>query len=167
MPDKDADGLDAGVIVYKTLVRLGLSPSHIDVHFLGKHHTVHDAHEREAMSAKEPSYVIVLDQGSRRSPPIVTSPEVKTLVIDHHLSDEFPENAEVSYLPFLIDWYPNSPNRLSLHVITLRSLQRHCLCTRSAKPFIQKPRQHVDIYARWAHMEILEIPSNGKRHSQT
>ena len=94
VPDKDADGLDAGAIVYKTLVLLGLSPSCIDNHLLQKHRTVHDDEERKAMSAKEPSFVIVLDQGSRRAPAVVES-KVKTLIIDHHLSDEFPEDTIV------------------------------------------------------------------------
>ena len=48
------------------------------------------------MQSKDPKYVIVVDQGSRPGPPIVDSPEVKSMIIDHHLSDEFPRNALVS-----------------------------------------------------------------------
>ena len=47
------------------------------------------------MQAKNPKYVIVVDQGSRAAPPIVDSPIVKSLIIDHHLSDDFPKNAIV------------------------------------------------------------------------
>ena len=95
VPDKDADGLDAGVILHKTLVSLGLPPSLIDVHLIEKSSTVHDETERSKMLAKDPAFVIVVDQGSRGAPPIVDSSSIKSLVIDHHLSDEFPENAMV------------------------------------------------------------------------
>ena len=49
------------------------------------------------MLAKDPMYIIVVDQGSRAAPPIVDSPHTKSLIIDHHLSDEFPENATVRH----------------------------------------------------------------------
>lgn len=44
------------------------------------------------MAAHEPSYIFVLDQGSRKSPPVIDKPH-KSLVIDHHhaLQDDFPE----------------------------------------------------------------------------
>lgn len=48
------------------------------------------------MKSKDPKYIVVVDQGSRPAPPIVDSPDVKSLVIDHHLSDEFPQDALVS-----------------------------------------------------------------------
>lgn len=95
VPDKDADGLDAGVIIHKTLMAMGMSPDFIGVHLIGKNVTVHDESERVAMHAKDPKYIIVVDQGSRAAPPIVDSADIKTLIIDHHLSDEFPENATV------------------------------------------------------------------------
>lgn len=95
VPDKDADGLDSGVILYRTLVALGHSPDLIDVHLIGKNSNVHDEVEREAMQAKDPEYIIVVDQGSRSAPPIVESKDTKALIIDHHLSDDFPENATV------------------------------------------------------------------------
>ena len=107
VPDKDADGLDAGVIIHKTLVALGLSPDLIDVHLIGKNTTVHDETERTAMLAKDPKYVIVVDQGSRAAPPVVDSLTTKSLIIDHHLSDEFPKDATVRH-SLLPDW----PNRL-------------------------------------------------------
>ena len=95
VPDKDADGLDAGVIIYRTLVALGLPTSSIDTHLVSKGSSIHDEKERKAMQEKEPRYVIVVDQGSRAAPPVVDDPEVKSLIIDHHLSDEFPEEATV------------------------------------------------------------------------
>lgn len=95
MPDKDADGLSAGVIIHRTLVHLGLSLDLIEVHLIAKHASVHDESEREAMLAKKPANVIVVDQGSRAAPSIVADPNVPSLVIDHHLSDDFPTNAEV------------------------------------------------------------------------
>ncbi|KAL8705346.1 MAG: hypothetical protein Q9201_001545 [Fulgogasparrea decipioides] len=94
-PDKDADGLDAGVIIHRALTMLGASPSSLDVHLIKKGNTVHDREEREAMKAKNPKYIILVDQGSRPAPPVVDNPEVKTLIIDHHLSDEFPKEAMV------------------------------------------------------------------------
>ena len=95
VPDKDADGLDAGVIIHKTLIALGMSPDLIRVHLIAKNATVHDEAERTAMLAKDPKYIIILDQGSRAAPPVVDSLSTKSLIIDHHLSDEFPENATV------------------------------------------------------------------------
>lgn len=46
------------------------------------------------MAAYTPSYIFVLDQGSRKSPPVIDQPH-KALVIDHHyaLDDDFPENS--------------------------------------------------------------------------
>ena len=95
VPDKDADGLDAGVILHKTLVSLGLSPDLIEVHLIGKNSTVHDEDERAAMQGKNPKYIIVVDQGSRAAPPIIDALDTHSLIIDHHLSDDFPENATV------------------------------------------------------------------------
>ncbi|KAL8919167.1 MAG: hypothetical protein Q9208_006927 [Pyrenodesmia sp. 3 TL-2023] len=92
-PDKDADGLDAGVIIHRTLTALGADASSIDVHLVGKGNSIHDEEEREAMMRKKPMYIIIVDQGSRRAPPVVDNPDVKSLIIDHHLSDEFPQNA--------------------------------------------------------------------------
>ena len=47
------------------------------------------------MAAKKPGYIIVLDQGSISAPPLVDKPETKTLILDHHLSDVFPERSQV------------------------------------------------------------------------
>ncbi|KAL8810749.1 MAG: hypothetical protein Q9223_007689, partial [Gallowayella weberi] len=93
VPDKDADGLDAGVIIHRTLTALGAEPSSINVHLVAKGRSIHDDEERKSMGDRNPKYVIVVDQGSRPAPPVVDSPDVKSLIIDHHLSDEFPKDA--------------------------------------------------------------------------
>ncbi|KAI4152296.1 MAG: hypothetical protein LQ341_000729, partial [Variospora aurantia] len=95
VPDKDADGLDAGVIVHRTLTALGAAASSIDVHLVAKGNTIHDEEEREAMKKKNPKYIIVVDQGSSAGPEVIDDPAVKSLIIDHHLSDDFPKDALV------------------------------------------------------------------------
>lgn len=95
VPDKDADGLSAGVILYRTLTALGLPSSMIDAHLVQKGSNVHQDFERVAMEEKEPAFVIVLDQGRREAPPVVGLKGTRSLILDHHLSDEFPEKAEV------------------------------------------------------------------------
>lgn len=100
VPDKDADGLNAGVILHRTLAAMGLSPSLIDVHLIKKGATVHFEEERSAMKAKDPKHVVVVDQGSIAAPPVIDSPDVEALIIDHHLSDQFPKGATVT-LTFL------------------------------------------------------------------
>lgn len=94
VPDKDADGLTSGAILQKTLALLGLDAHLISAHLLQKGHNIHDESERSAMAAHEPAYIFVLDQGSRKSPPVIDRPH-KALVIDHHhaLEDEFPEGS--------------------------------------------------------------------------
>jgi nanoRNase/pAp phosphatase (c-di-AMP/oligoRNAs hydrolase) len=96
VPDKDADGLCSGVTLYRTLVALGLDPALISVHLIKKGTNIHDESERAAMAAKKPGHSIVLDQGSRAAPPVVDDPNTKSLILDHHLSDEFPKNAVVA-----------------------------------------------------------------------
>ena len=95
VPDKDADGLSAGVILYRTLMALGVDQSLLDVHLFQKGTNIHEDAERAAMAAKKPAYIVVLDQGSRKAPPVVDDPSIKSLILDHHLSDAFPENASV------------------------------------------------------------------------
>jgi hypothetical protein len=94
VPDKDADGLSSGCILQRTLVLLGLATDLISVHLLSKGGNIHGTHERAAMAAYNPSYIFVLDQGSRRSPPVIDPPH-KALIIDHHyaLDDDFPERS--------------------------------------------------------------------------
>ncbi|KAI1460264.1 DHH phosphoesterase [Annulohypoxylon moriforme] len=91
VPDKDADGLTSGAILQQTLILLGLEPDLISAHLLQKGTNIHDERERAAMADYKPDYVFVLDQGSRKSPPIIDAPH-KALIIDHHwaLEDDFP-----------------------------------------------------------------------------
>jgi len=87
VPDKDADGLAAGAILYHTLTDgLGLDPALISVHLVAKGSNIHDPAERAAMAAHDPAYIIVLDQGSREAPPVVDNPAVRSLIIDHHFA---------------------------------------------------------------------------------
>jgi single-stranded DNA-specific DHH superfamily exonuclease len=96
VPDKDADGLSSGVIVHRTLVKLGLDPTLLDVHLVQKGSNIHKEHERKSMLEKNPSFVIILDQGSRGGPPVIDDKEAMSLIVDHHLSDEFPQDAIVT-----------------------------------------------------------------------
>lgn len=95
VPDKDADGLSAGVIMYRTLIKLGLEEKNLSVHLVRKGSNIHEEYERKAMSEMKPSYVIVLDQGSRGGLPVIDDESAKCMIIDHHLSDDFPKNATV------------------------------------------------------------------------
>lgn len=95
VPDKDTDGLSAGVIIHRTLVKLGLDAKHLDVHLVQKGSNIHEELERKSMLEKKPKFVIVLDQGSRGGPSVIDDPQARSLIIDHHLSDDFPEDAEV------------------------------------------------------------------------
>ncbi|KAJ4422216.1 hypothetical protein N0V82_003186 [Gnomoniopsis sp. IMI 355080] len=94
VPDKDADGLTSGAILRKTLILLGLDSDLIATHLPKKGNSIHDDFERTAMTAFDPVYVFVLDQGSRKAPPVINQPH-KSLVIDHHhaLDDDFPEGS--------------------------------------------------------------------------
>lgn len=95
VPDKDADGLSSGVQIHRTLTTLGLDTGLLDVHLHKRGSNIHAEEERQAMGEKNPNFVIVLDQGSVRSQAIVEDPNVRTLILDHHLSDSFPDRAEV------------------------------------------------------------------------
>ncbi|KAF5989077.1 dhh family [Fusarium coicis] len=94
VPDKDADGLAAGAIIRKTLILLGLHPKLISCYTMNKNSLLHYGDSRANMEAYNPSYIIVLDQGSWKSEPVIDSPH-RALVIDHHLAedDDHPEGA--------------------------------------------------------------------------
>jgi nanoRNase/pAp phosphatase (c-di-AMP/oligoRNAs hydrolase) len=77
------------------LIKLGLDPKLLDVHLVQKGSNIHEERERKLMLDKKPSFVIVLDQGSRGGPPVIDDKEAKSLVVDHHSSDEFPQDATV------------------------------------------------------------------------
>lgn len=94
LPDKDADGLSAGVILRRTLLLLGASPSLIHVHLIQKGTSINSEPERAAMLAYAPAYIFVIDQGSRAGPPLVDAKHIG-LIIDHHHAgpDDFPQGA--------------------------------------------------------------------------
>ncbi|KAJ2972645.1 hypothetical protein NUW58_g9143 [Xylaria curta] len=95
VPDKDADGLTSGAILQKILVLLGLDPDLISSHLLQKGRNIHDESERTAMATHEPEFIFILDQGSRKSAPVIDASH-RALVIDHHwaLDDDFPAASE-------------------------------------------------------------------------
>ena len=95
-----ADGLSSGKILHATLTSLGHPPSLIKAHFLSKCASIFHISERTAMESHNATRVIILDQGSRGSPPLVspytrTDPPlpVKVLIIDHHESTYFPSDS--------------------------------------------------------------------------
>ncbi|EWG49035.1 hypothetical protein FVEG_08657 [Fusarium verticillioides 7600] len=94
VPDKDADGLAAGAIIRKTLILLGLDSKLISCYTMNKNSLLHYMDSRTNMEAHKPSYIIVLDQGSWKSEPVIDSPH-RALVIDHHLAEDndHPEGA--------------------------------------------------------------------------
>ncbi|KAI0638718.1 hypothetical protein C8Q77DRAFT_1151763 [Trametes polyzona] len=95
LPDKDADGLCSGLIVYHTLLHLGLAPALLTVHFPAKGTNIHAPPERAALARYGARFVIATDQGSRGGPPLVNDEHARTLVVDHHWSTEFPSGAVV------------------------------------------------------------------------
>lgn len=99
IPDKDADGLSSGLLLYRTLTSMGLPQSHLHVHVLSKGTNVHSDIERESIESYASGgveRVVVLDQGSRPGPPIANRKEGRrTLIVDHHQADTWPEDAEV------------------------------------------------------------------------
>ena len=112
---------------------MGLDPKFLDVHLVQKGSNIHDEHERRLMLEKKPSFIIVLDQGSRGGPSVTDDNDAKSLIIDHHLSDEFPENATVS-----VHLLQSAPlflcvSRWSRLVITLLLPRLHSSPMRSAK----------------------------------
>jgi len=96
VPDKDADGLSSGAILRHTLKLLGLPAECIDVQLLSKGHTIHSDSEREQMAAHKPAYIFIVDHGSRSGPPVIDTPDTKTLIIDHHhaTDSDFPKGSE-------------------------------------------------------------------------
>lgn len=95
LPDKDADGLSSGSILFHTLTTLGLPADLITVYFPPKGSSVFDDTTKTAITARSPSYIFVLDQGSRKTPPIIDTMH-QCLIVDHHFANEggFPEGAE-------------------------------------------------------------------------
>lgn len=83
--------------MYHTLSSLGLSPSKIKVYLLPKASSVFDPDCANTMVDFGCSRIIVLDQGSRGGPPLVpTKSGMRVLILDHHESSDFPEDAVVA-----------------------------------------------------------------------
>lgn len=83
------------MILHRALIALGLSPDLISVYLPPKGANVHDETTRDAISESRPSYIFVLDQGSRKSKPLIESPHT-CLIIDHHFAEDdgFPAGAD-------------------------------------------------------------------------
>lgn len=101
------------MILYKTLLQLGLSDDLIKVHLLQKGTSIFSAVEQtrleqiivdnlsEATTSSDTreARIIVVDQGSRPGPPLARQSAInanlRTLIIDHHMSDSWPEESQV------------------------------------------------------------------------
>lgn len=94
-----ADGLSSCKIVYETLLSLGHPSSLIKVHHVAKCASIFHASEKASMESFRATRIIVLDQGSRGNPALVSQTidlkPVKTLIIDHHESTRLPSGALV------------------------------------------------------------------------
>lgn len=78
--------------MHHTLTALGAT--NIDTWFVPKGANIHTTDATGALSAFNAAALIVLDQGSRGGPPIL--PGVPTLILDHHQSTVFPDEAQAS-----------------------------------------------------------------------
>ena len=67
----------------------------IQVHFVAKGSNPHREDERARLAAYGVQYAIIVDQGSRPGPVLV--PGAKNLLVDHHFSDEFPDDTVVRF----------------------------------------------------------------------
>ena len=97
------------MIAHRTLTTLGLPSELIKVHLLLKGVGLFQETERDRMeklvndelaaTSSREARVIILDQGSRPGQPLVrpsaTNAPLRTLIIDHHMSDSWPEEAQV------------------------------------------------------------------------
>ncbi|HUS28562.1 MAG TPA: DHH family phosphoesterase [Kofleriaceae bacterium] len=86
-PDRDVDGLAAGVLVMRAIERLGGQPV-IALPNKGEH--VHTPSMRARLAGLQADALIVLDMGSRAGPIVEDLP---TIVIDHHDAREKPDGA--------------------------------------------------------------------------
>jgi len=94
IPDKDADGLSAGMIMKRTLIHLGAKPESILEHHIPSGKNPASSSQREVLERYGARWIIVLDQGSPVGPPLVKGAEmgwqsdeegaVRTMVLDHH-----------------------------------------------------------------------------------
>ncbi|KAK7227566.1 hypothetical protein V2G26_015569 [Clonostachys chloroleuca] len=150
VPDKDADGLASGAILQRTLKLIGLDESFISVHVLDKGCSVHDDTSRAAMARFEPAFIFVLDQGSRRSPPLIDQPH-RGIIIDHHHAeeDDHPENS------LLVTACHCPPSQ-----------QPRCSRTSFAVTCMTTSRRNATGSAPWGLTATWGTLSNGSRRSQ-
>lgn len=94
-PDKDADGLCGGSIIYRTLLLLGHSPESVKICLVSKGSNVHEEGEHQAIRRLGAAFVIFVDQGSRPTRVTSEDDEAEVLIVDHHLSDKFPPGSTV------------------------------------------------------------------------
>ncbi|POY73131.1 hypothetical protein BMF94_3824 [Rhodotorula taiwanensis] len=98
-PDKDADGLSSACLLAHTFRALSHPRDLLEVYHLPRStNNIFAPAARDGILATfadqgGPTRCVVLDQGSRPGEALV--PGVDTLIIDHHLSDSFPEGATV------------------------------------------------------------------------
>ena len=85
--------------MHHTLTALGATD--IDTWFVPKGANIHTTDATEALSAFKADALIVLDQGSRAGPPIL--PGVPTLILDHHQSTVFPDEAQASSMTVRVE----------------------------------------------------------------
>lgn len=91
VPDKDADGLSAGCIVKRALVRVGANADSIVLHHIPAGKAPHADQQLQSYDAR---WIFILDQGSVPGPPLVPGAEkgwesdeegaVRCMVLDHH-----------------------------------------------------------------------------------
>lgn len=105
--------------MHRTLSALGAS--NIEAYFLPKGDNIHSTDATNALSQYGAAALIVLDQGSRGGPPIL--PGVPTLILDHHQSTVFPEEAKVWHL---------QGNLACRHMSMSFSVHDRVLCTETA-----------------------------------
>lgn len=86
-PDRDVDGLAAGVLTERAVARLGGEPV---VELPGKGEHVHTPSMRARLARIRAAALVVLDMGSRAGPIVDGLP---TIVIDHHDAREIPDGA--------------------------------------------------------------------------
>ncbi len=88
-PHTDVDGLTSGVLALRALEAVGARPL---ARLPGKGEHAHSPAFQERLRAGFHDALVVLDMGSRGASIV---PEMPTLVVDHHLSEDFPPGARV------------------------------------------------------------------------
>lgn len=100
--DFDADGVTAGVVLQRTLERLGFT--HIQRRAPGRERDAWSDANRALIAAAQPETLFVLDLGSRDEPLL---DNVRTCLIDHHRPDGTPPGA-LLITAYLWDPIPNT-----------------------------------------------------------